>query len=70
MSETGVFNAANSIPGHLTQTLLNGLTALPRQALRETAVMLEAQAQLQKQATALEAVALLTGVGSRLDTVV
>ncbi|GHV56518.1 hypothetical protein FACS189460_1440 [Deltaproteobacteria bacterium] len=69
MNETGAFNAANSIPGDLTKTLLSGLTALPQQALKATAVQMETQLQLQQQATALAAVAQMTGLGTRLDTV-
>ena len=69
MSEIGTFNTANSLPGDLVQTLLGGLTALPEQALKAAAVQMEAQVQLQEQATAMEAVALMTGVGTRINTV-
>ena len=69
MSEIGTFNTANSLPGDLAQTLLSGLTALPEQALAAAAVQMEVQAKLQEQSTALEVVALMTGVGTRINTV-
>ena len=69
MIEIGTFNTANNLPGDLVQTLLGGLTALPEQALKAAAVQMEAQAKLQEQSTALEVVALMTGVGTRINTV-
>ena len=69
MNGIGTFNTANSLPGDLVQTLLEGVTALPEQALKTAAVQLEAQAKLQEQATALDVVALMTGVGTKIDTV-
>ena len=69
MSEIGTFNAANSIPGDLVKTLLGGLAAQPEQALKIAAVQLEAQTKLQEQATAMGVVAMMTGVGARVNTV-
>ena len=69
MSEMGTFNTANSLPGDLAKTLLQGLTAMPEQALKVAAVQMEVQAKLQEQATALGVVAMMTGVGTKIDTV-
>jgi hypothetical protein len=64
-----MLNTANSIPGDLVKSLLGGLTALPEQAMKTAAVQMEAQTKLQEQATAMEVGAMMTGVGSRIDTV-
>ena len=69
MSEIGTFNAANSMPGDLVQTLLGGLSALPEQAMKVAAVQMEAQVKLQEQATAMGVVAMMTGVGTKINTV-
>ena len=62
-------NAANSIPADLTQALLNGQKALTDQAMKQVAVGLEAQVALQQQQTTMQAVAMMTGVGTKIDTV-
>jgi len=69
MSEMGIFNTANSLPGDLAKTLLGGLAARPEQALKTAAVQMEAQAKLEEQATALEVVGLMAGIGTKIDTV-
>jgi hypothetical protein len=68
MSEVGAFKAANSIPGDLVQTLMGGLTAQADQAMQAVAVQMEAQAQMQEMSTAMGAVAMMTGVGTKIDT--
>jgi hypothetical protein len=69
MSEIGTFNTANSLPGDLVKTLMEGVTAQTEQALKVASVQMEAQVKLQEQATAMGVVAMMTGVGTRLDTV-
>ncbi len=69
MSEIGMFNTANSLPGDLAKTLLGGLADQSEQALKTAAVQMEAQAKLQEQATTLQAVGLLAGIGTKIDTV-
>ena len=69
MSEIGMLNTANSVPGDLVQTLLGGLTAQTEQAMKVAAVQMEAQVKLQEQATAMEVVAMMTGVGTKINTV-
>ncbi len=63
-------NAANSIPGDLMQTLFNGQKAVTDLAMKQVAVGLEAQVALQQQQTAMQAVAMMTGIGTKVDTVV
>ena len=69
MSEIGLLNTANSIPGDLTKTLLEGLTAQSELALQTAAIQMETQAKLQEQTLAMGVVAMMTGVGSRVNTV-
>jgi len=69
MSEIGTFNTANSLPGDLVKTLMGGLADQSEQALKVAAVQMEAQAKLQEQAAALEVVGLMTGLGTKIDTV-
>jgi hypothetical protein len=69
MSEIGTFNAANSLPGDLVKTLLGGLAAQSEEAVKIAAVQVEAQVKLQEQAAAMDAVGLLAGIGTRIDTV-
>jgi len=69
MSEIGTFNTANSLPGDLVKTLLGGLTDQTEQAMQTAAVQMEAQVKLQEMSTAMGAVALMTGVGTKVDTV-
>jgi hypothetical protein len=69
MSEISTFNTANSIPADLVKTLLGGPAAQSEQALKIAAVQMEAQAMLQEQATAMAVVGMMTGVGTRINTV-
>ena len=69
MSEIGAFNSANSIPGDLVKTLLGGQMAQQEQALQAAAVQMEAQTKLQEQAMAMGVVSMMTGVGTRVNTV-
>jgi hypothetical protein len=69
MSEIGTFNTANSIPGDLVKTLLGGVAAQSEQALKTAAVQMEAQAILQEQATTMAVVGMMTGIGTKINTV-
>ena len=69
MNEIGAFKTANSIPGDLVQSLMGGLTAQTDQAMKTVAVQMEAEAKLQEMSTTMEAVAMMTGIGSKIDTV-
>jgi hypothetical protein len=69
MSEIGTFNTANGLPGDLVKTLLGGAAAQSEQALQIAAVQMEAQAKLQEQATTMAVVGMLTGIGTKIDTV-
>jgi hypothetical protein len=69
MNEIGTLKAANSIPGDMVQTLMGGLTAQTDQAMQAVAVQMEAQAKVQEMSTAMGAVAMMTGVGTKVDTV-
>lgn len=63
-------NAANSITGNLVQTLFDGQKAMTEQAMKQVSLNMQAQVMLQQQQTAMEAVAMMTGVGTKIDTVV
>lgn len=69
MSEIGTFNTANGLPGDLVKTLLGGVAAQSEEALKIAAVQMEAQVKLQEQAANLEAVGLLAGIGTKINTV-
>lgn len=62
-------NAANNIQTDLVQTLFNGQKAMTDLAMKQTAVNMQAQTQMEQQSTALQAVAMMTGIGTQLDTV-
>lgn len=64
-----MLKAANEINADLTQILFEGQKAITDQAMKQVAVNLQAEVQLQQQATALETVAMMTGVGTKIDTV-
>ena len=63
-------NTANSIPADLIQTLFNGQQAMTDQAMKQVQVTMQAEVALQQQATAMEAVAMMTGIGTKVNTVV
>ncbi|MDR1040273.1 MAG: hypothetical protein LBR80_08945 [Deltaproteobacteria bacterium] len=65
-----VNNSANSLPGLLVNTLLDGQKKQTDLALKTIQVAAEQQLAVQQQQTAILAVALLTGVGTKLDTFV
>jgi len=65
-----MINTANSIPSDLIQTLFDGQQAMTDLAMKQVQVSAQAEVQLQQQATALEAVAMMTGIGTKIDTVV
>lgn len=62
--------AATSIPGQLTQTLLSGGQANVDQAMKMAAVGVEMKVAAQQQSTVMAAVSQMTGVGTQVDTVV
>jgi len=65
-----MLKAANSINADLVQTLYDGQKAMVDQAMKQVSVNTQAQVALQQQQTAMQAVAMMTGVGTKIDTVV
>ena len=65
-----MLKAANDINSGLVQILFEGQKAMTDMAMKQTAVNLQAQVSLQQQQTALQTVAMMTGVGTKIDTVV
>jgi hypothetical protein len=65
-----VGNSANSLPGLLVTTLLEGQQRQTDLAMKTIQVAAEQQLAVQQQQTAILAVALLTGIGTKLDTFV
>jgi hypothetical protein len=61
---------ANNLPGSLVTTLLDGQKEQTDLAMKQIEVIAKQQLAIQQQQTALFAVALMTGVGSRLNIVV
>jgi hypothetical protein len=62
-----VNNNVNSLPGLLVSTLLDGQQKQTDLALKTIQVAAEQQLAVQQQQTAILAVALLTGIGTKLD---
>jgi len=65
-----MLNAANGIQANLAQILFDGQKAVTDQALKQVQVNAQAQVALQQQQTAMATVAMMTGVGTKVDTVV
>jgi hypothetical protein len=65
-----VGSTANGLTGQLVTTLLEGQQAQTDLALKTIEVAARQQLAIQQQQTALMAVAIMTGVGSKLDTFV
>ncbi len=65
---SSTFAAANSIPGDLVSTLMGGQMKQVDQAMKAAKVGLEMQTKVQQQAQAMEVVAMMTGVGGRVNT--
>ncbi|MDR2406097.1 MAG: hypothetical protein LBE27_06970 [Deltaproteobacteria bacterium] len=63
-------NAANSLPGYLALTLLESQQKQTELAMKTMQIVAQQQMAYQQQQTALFAVALMTGIGSKLDIVV
>ena len=61
---------AKNIQADLSQTLFDGQKAINDQAMKQVSVNMQAQVALQQQQTAMEAVAMMTGIGTKVDTVV
>ena len=66
----GMLKAANDINSGLVQILFEGQKAMSDLAMKQTAVNMQAQISLQQQQTAMQTVAMMTGVGTKIDTVV
>ncbi len=62
------FAAANSIPGDLVNTLMGGQMKQVDQAMQAAKVGMEMQTKVQQQAQAMEVVAMMTGVGGKVNT--
>jgi len=62
-------NTANSIQSNLVQVLFDGQKAITEQAMKQVKLGAEMQVAMQQQQTALSAVAMMTGIGSKIDTV-
>jgi hypothetical protein len=65
-----VNDTANNLPGYLVTTLLDGQKQQMDLAVKQMQVIAQQQQAIQQQQTTLLAVALLTGVGTKLDIVV
>lgn len=65
---SGTFSSANSIPGDLVSTLMNGQMQQVDQAMKTAKVGMEMQVKMQQQAQAMQTVAMMTGVGGRVNT--
>ena len=65
-----MMNAANSINANLVQTLFDGQKAMTDMAMKQVSVNMQAQVALQQQQTTMQTVAMMTGVGTKIDTVV
>lgn len=65
-----MLKAANDINSGLVQILFEGQKAMSDLAMKQTAVNMQAQISLQQQQTAMQTVAMMTGVGTKIDTVV
>lgn len=65
-----MLNAANGIQANLAQVLFDGQKAVSDQAMRQVQANMQAKVTLQQQQTAMETVAMMTGIGTKIDTVV
>jgi hypothetical protein len=65
-----VNNSASSLPGLLVTTLLDGQQKQADLAIKAVQVAAEQQMIMQQQQTAIMAVALMTGIGTKLNTFV
>jgi hypothetical protein len=63
-------NGYGALTGNLVQTLMEGQKAQTELALKTIEVVAKQQLAVQQQQTALLAVAMLTGVGSKLNVFV
>lgn len=68
MNGVGAFQAANSIPGDLVTTMLQGQQQQTELAMKAAQVNAEMNMQQQQQAQAMGLVAAMTGVGTQVDT--
>ena len=65
-----ISQTANNITGNLAQILFDGQKAMSDMAMKQVQVSAQMQVTAQQQQVALEAVAMMTGVGSKIDTYV
>lgn len=65
-----MLNEANGIQANLAQILFDGQKAVTDQAMNQIKVQAQAQVTLQQQQTAMATVAMMTGIGAKIDTVV
>lgn len=65
-----MLNEANGIQANLAQILFDGQKAVTDQAMNQIKVQAQAQVALQQQQTAMATVAMMTGIGAKIDTVV
>ncbi|UQZ88576.1 hypothetical protein C4J81_04890 [Deltaproteobacteria bacterium Smac51] len=68
MNGVGTFQTANSIPGDLVSTLMGGQMQQVDQAMKMVKVGAEMETKVQQQAQAMEVVAMMTGVGGKVNT--
>lgn len=65
-----MINEANGIHANLAQILFDGQKAVTDQTMKQVQVNAQAQVTLQQQQTTMAAVAMMTGIGTKIDTVV
>lgn len=65
-----MLNTANGIQANLAQVLFDGQKAVTDQAMRQVQANMQAKVTLQQQQTTMAAVAMMTGIGTKVDTVV
>lgn len=63
-------NTANGIQANLAQVLFDGQKAVTDQAMRQVQANMQVKATLQQQQTTMATVAMMTGIGTKVDTVV
>ena len=65
-----ISQTANNITGNLAQILFDGQKAMSDMAMKQVQASAQMQVTAQQQEVALDAVAMMTGVGSKIDTYV
>ncbi len=62
-------NAANDVTANLAKMIYGGQQAMAEQAMKQVQAQAQMQVLAQQQQVALEAVAMMTGIGTKVDTV-